>query len=188
MQLMSSVVIAALLAVSPSPSAFADTPPLTIELTTTWECPQADGTPLYTNKEKAGCHPMALKPLSVVPDLEHMPTIPQTVAAVRPYQVPSYMDPSQMDERPQAPDWARDWRARLTPGESVQEEVCALYSEWLHLIQRTRGGFFFGSDPSYGGDVTSRSRRGPSYSFFDNARYMALSKMFGTGFVPFGCP
>lgn len=186
--LFASIVIAAVLAVSPHPIVFADTPPLTTEPTTTWECLQADGIPLYTNKEIAGCHPMALKPLSVVPDLEHLPTSPHTVAAGRPYQVPSYREPYQNEERAQVPDWARDWRARLAPRESVQEEVCALYSEWLHLNQRTRGGFFYGSDPSYGGDVTSLSRRGPSYSFFHNTRYMTLSRMFGTGFVPFGCP
>lgn len=189
MRLMSlSLVIAAILVACASPVALADTPPATTEPITTWECPQTDGTSLYTNKEKPGCRPMALKPLSAVPDLEHMPTIPHPIAAGRPYQVPSYSDPSQSGDRQAVPDWARDWRARLAPGESVQEEVCTLYSEWLHLVQRTRGGFFYGSDPSYGGDLTGRNQRGPSYSFYDNARYMALSRMFGTGFVPVGCP
>ncbi len=189
MRLMSpSLVIAATLVASATPAALADTPPVTTEPITTWECAQADGTSLYTNKETAGCRPMALTPLSVVPDLDHMPTIPRTVAAGPRYQVPSYSDPSQSGDRQAVPDWARDWRARIAPGESIQEEVCTLYSEWLQLVQRTRGGFFYGSDPSYGGDLTGRNQRGPSYSFYDNTRYMALSRMFGTGFVPVGCP
>jgi hypothetical protein len=69
----------------------------------------------------------------------------------------------------------------------VHEEVCSLYSEWLTLVQKTRGGFFYGSDPSYGSDLSGRNQRGPSYSFYDNARYLALARMFGTGFVPVGC-
>ncbi|ALA60896.1 hypothetical protein [Nitrospira moscoviensis] len=169
-------------------SSFADTPPVPSEPTTTWECPQADGTSLYTNKEKAGCRAMVLKPLSVVPSLEHMPTIPRPVSAPPPYQMPaSPLGPSGAD-RQQVPDWARDWYARIAPSSSVQEEVCSLYSEWLHLVQKTRGGFFFGTDPNYGGDVTGRNQRGPSYSFYDNARYIALNRIFGTGFVPIGCP
>jgi len=55
------------------------------------------------------------------------------------------------------------------------------------LAQKTRGGLFYGSDPSYGGDVSGRNQRGPSFSFYDNARYVTLSRMFGTGFVPVGC-
>lgn len=183
-----SLFVAATLALTASPLAWADTPPEATEPTTTWECPQADGTALYTNKEIAGCRPMTLKPLSVVPNMEHMPLIPRTIAAGPHYQTPSYSDRSPGGSRQNVPDWARDWRARLAPGDSVQEEVCGLYSEWLSLAQKTRGGFFYGTDPSYGGDVTGRNQREPSYSFYDNARYMALSRMFGTGFVPVGCP
>lgn len=87
----------------------------------------------------------------------------------------------------QVPDWARDWYASNTSSGSVQAEVCSLYMEWMQLVQKTRGGMFFGSDPSYGGDVTGRTQRMPSYSFYDNSRYIALSRMFGTGFVPVGC-
>lgn len=182
-----SLFLAATLAFTASPSAWADNPPMAIEPTTTWECQQADGTALYTNKEKAGCRPMTLKPLSVVPNIEHMPVIPRTIAAGPHYQTPSYSDRSPGGTQQTVPDWARDWRAGLAPGDSVQEEVCLLYSEWLSLVQKTRGGFFYGTDPSYGGDVTGRNQRGPSYSFYDNARYMGLSRMFGTGFVPIGC-
>jgi hypothetical protein len=39
-----------------------------------WECPQEDGVTLYTNKERAGCQVMTLKPLSVFPDLSTMRT------------------------------------------------------------------------------------------------------------------
>ena len=38
------------------------------------ECPQADGTALYTNKDLPGCKLMTLKELSVVPSLDNMPT------------------------------------------------------------------------------------------------------------------
>lgn len=37
-----------------------------------WECPQEDGITLYTNKERAGCHAMTLKALSVFPDFATM--------------------------------------------------------------------------------------------------------------------
>lgn len=42
------------------------------ELDRMWECPQEDGVPLYTNKERAGCQAITLKPLSVFPDLSTM--------------------------------------------------------------------------------------------------------------------
>lgn len=178
---------AATLAVFSPLTSVADTPPVIAEPTTTWECPQADGTSLYTNKEKSGCRAMALKPLSVVPNLESMPTIPQPVSAGRHYQLPPYPGGMTGPDAHQVPDWARDWRASIAPSGSVQDEACGLYSEWMHLVQKTRGGFYFGSDPSYGGDVTGRNQRGASYSFYDNARYVALSRLFGTGFVPIGC-
>lgn len=156
--------------------------------TVTWQCPQTDGGSLYTNKERDGCHAMALKPLSVVPDLEHMPTTPRALTTGAPhYETSPYQDHSSgMIER-QAPDWARDWHAGVAPSGSVQQEVCSLYSEWMHLVQKTRGGFSFGSDLSYGGDITGRNQLGPSYSFYDNVRYITLSRLFGTGFVPVGC-
>ena len=154
----------------------------------TWDCHQADGSHLYTNKEKDGCSVLVLKPISVVPNLEHMPTASRTQTTVVP---PYEMSPSQ--DHPagvivaQAPDWARDWYGGIAPSGSIQQEVCSLYSEWMHLVQKTRGGFFFGSDPSYGGDITGRNQRGPSHSFYDNTRYIALSRLFGRGFVPVGC-
>jgi hypothetical protein len=67
-------------------------------------------------------------------------------------------------------------------------EVCSLYGEWLRLNEKTRGGMFFGTDPSYGADPTARNFRAPSFSFYDNARWVTLARMFGTGFVPIGCP
>ena len=158
------------------------------ELDTMWECSQEGGITLYTNKERAGCHAMTLKPLSVVPDVAPMPTIPRTTPdTVRPHdRRPSQDRPSQRPDRT-VPDWAKDWYASLAPSRSVQKEVCSLYSEWMQLVQKTRGGFFFGSDPSYGGDIMGRNQRGPSYSYHDNTRYLALSKLFGRGFVPVGC-
>jgi len=176
---------AAILAVASAASAFDDSSSANA---TTWECDQTDGTHLYTNKEKDGCSVLALKPISVVPDLEHMPTAPRTLTASAPhYEIPPYQDNSSGMGGRTVPDWARDWHAGIAPSGSVQQEACSLYSEWMHLVQKTRGGFYFGSDPSYGVDITGRNQRGPSYSFYDNARYIALSRLFGTGFVPVGC-
>lgn len=176
------------LAVLTSVPALADAPPPSAEPTSTWECPQADGSSVYTNKEKAGCRAMVLKPLSVVPSLDNMPIIPQPVAAPHYYEVPPYQDRGPGMVNRNVPDWARDWYANNTAAGSVQAEVCGMYMEYLQLAQKSRGGFWFGSDPSYGGDLSGRNQRGPSYSFYDNARWMALSRIFGTGFVPVGCP
>ena len=167
-----------------SAPAFADTP--VADPSRMWECPQADGSSVYTNKEKAGCRAMNLKPLSVVPSLDNMPTIPHTVAAPA-YDVPPYQNLGQGTVNRNVPDWAREWYANNAPSGSVHAEVCNMYMEYLQLAQKTRGGFWFGSDPSYGGDLSGRNQRGPSYSFYDNARWVALSRMFGTGFVPVGC-
>jgi hypothetical protein len=177
--------LAAMLAVFPVAPAFSDTQSGS---DMTWKCPQADGSLIYTNKEKTGCQAMALKPLSIVPDLENMPTAPRTSTTGEPrYEVPSYQERTSGVGGRQVPDWARDWYASNTSSGSVQAEVCTLYTEWMQLVQKTRGGFFYGTDPSYGGDITGRNQRGPSYSFYDNARYIALSRLFGTGFVPVGC-
>ena len=176
--------LAATLMAFPAWSALADAPP---EPTIMWECPQADGTSIYTNKEKAGCTAMVLKPLSIVPDLEQMPLIPRTNMTTAPQYAVPRQEPMSVTGSPAAPDWARDWYAKNMVTGSVQEEVCRLYGEWMHLVQQTRGGLFFGTDPSYGGDITGHNQWGASYSFYDKARFRALSRLFGTGFVPIGC-
>jgi len=155
-----------------------------------WSCPQPDGTMLYTNKDKAGCTLMTLKPLSVVPSLDNMQTYRPPTALTPLYEVPPYADRSAgigVGRGPAVPAWAQDWYASIASSGSVQPEVCSMYSEWLHLNQKTRGGFFFGSDSSYGGDLSQRNQRGPSFSFYDNTRYHTLGRIFGTGFVPVGC-
>ena len=155
------------------------------------ECPQADGSALYTNKDLPGCKLMTLKELSIVPSLDDMPTYRPTVAETSHHDIPPFQDRTQagMTVRGQTvPDWAKDWYASIAPSGSVQAEVCSMYGEWLHLVQKTRGGFFYGTDPSYGGDLSGRNQRGASYSFYDQARYMTLAKLFGPGFVPIGCP
>ena len=187
MRLMHRLLLAATLVVFTSVPTFADTPPPAAEPSETWECLQADGSSIYTNKEKSGCRAMMLKPLSLVPSLENMPTIPHAVAAPH-YDMPPYQDRGPGTTNRNVPDWAKDWYANNTSSGSVQAEVCGMYMEWLQLVQKTRGGFYFGSDPSYGGDPSGRNQRGASYSFYDNARYIALSRIFGTGFVPVGCP
>ena len=178
--------LAAMLTVFPVAPAFSDTGSGS---GMTWDCPQADGSSIYTNKERAGCRAMALKSLSVVPDLETMPTIPRTtIAGELQHQIPSYQERTSGTGGRQVPDWARDWHASNASSGSVQAEVCTLYMEWIQLVQKTRGGMFFGSDPSYGGDITGRNQRGASYSFYDNTRYVTLSDIFGRGFIPIGCP
>ena len=152
-----------------------------------WDCPQADGTSRYTNREGAGCHAMMIKPLSAVPGGATWTAMPPTVTTPARESAPTHGRVSARADR-QVPDWARDWHTSIAPSGSVQEEVCSLYSEWMHLVQKTRVGMFFGSDPSYGGDRSARNQRGPSYSFYDNTRYVALSKLFGRGFIPIGCP
>ena len=153
-----------------------------------WACSQADGSTVYTNKERAGCEALMLKSVSVVPDITLMPTIPRTMTEAIP-PVDARRSPGRVPPlgHRSVPDWARDWYSSIAPSGSVQEEVCSLYSEWMHLVQKTRGGLFFGSDPSYGGDLTGRNQRGASYSYFDNTRYLTLSRLFGRGFVPVGC-
>jgi hypothetical protein len=155
------------------------------------ECLQADGSALYTNKDVPGCKLMTLKELSVVPSLDDMPTYRPTVATAPHYDIPPYPNRDQTGTTgggQTIPDWGKDWYAGIALSGSVRAEVCSLYGEWLHLVQKTRGGFFYGTDPSYGGDLSGRNQRGASYSFYDNARYITLAKLFGPGFVPIGCP
>ena len=190
MQLAQVFVIASAILTLTSTPAFSDTTiasdPLQMR-----QCPQADGSTLYTNKDLPGCTMMTLKPLSVVPSLDDMPTYRPTVAMAPHYDIPPYSDHNQTGMTgggQTVPDWAKDWHASVASTGSVQAEVCAKYGEWLHLTEKTRGGFFYGADPSYGGDLSGRNQRGASYSFYDNARYVTLSKLFGQGFVPIGCP
>ena len=171
--------LVALTAASP---AYSDAPPPS-EPTHTWECPQADGTSVYTNKEKPGCRAMTLKALSVVPSLDNMPLIPRSIGNL-PHRNPNAQEYGPGSGAQSVPDWAKDWQASAS---GSRGDICGMYWEWVRLNEKTRGGFFFGSDPSYGGDPTGQNQRGASYSFYDNARYIALNRMFGTGFIPVGC-
>lgn len=178
-QMLSVMALVAFTAVVPAHS---DTPP-PAEPSETWECPQADGSSVYTNKEKPGCRAMTLKPLSVVPSLDNMPLIPRSIGNP-PYHNPNAQEYGPASGTQHVPDWGRDWHASAA---GSRGDVCAMYWEWVRLNEKTRGGVFFGSDPSYGGDPTGRNQRGGSYSFYDNARYIALKRIFGTGFIPVGC-
>ena len=190
------LLIAATTLVLSSTSVFADTPSASFDPLLMRECPQANGDTLYTNKDLPGCTLMTLKELSVVPSLDDMPTYRPTVAVAPQYNIPQYNIPQYPDrnqtgmtgEGQTVPDWAKDWHASIASSGSVQAEVCSKYGEWLHLNEKTRGGFFYGTDPSYGGDLSGRNQRGASYSFEDRARYGALSSIFGRGFIPIGCP
>lgn len=177
--MLSVVALLALVSVNP---ALADTP-TPVEPSETWECPQADGTSVYTNKEKPGCRAVTLRPLSVIPSLDNMPLIPRAIG-MPPSYAPALPEHGPAGGAQNVPDWARDWHASTT---GSQGDICGMYWEWVRLAEKTRGGFFFGADPSYGGDLTGRNQRGPSYSFYDNARYLALSRIFGAGFIPVGC-
>lgn len=160
-----------------------------------WECPGPDGTSLYTNKERPGCQPKELRPLSIVPSIPDSGILSTSGdATIHHYDDPyradafSYDTPvGAMRNMKSVPDWANDWRSSTTLAGSVQGEVCTMYGEWIRLNEKSRGGVFFGTDPSYGSDPTTRTFRAPSYSFYDNARWVTLSRMFGTGFVPIGC-
>jgi len=178
-QVLSIVTLVALTAVSP---ALSDTPPPT-EPSGMWECPQADGTSVYTNKEKPGCRVMTLKSLSVTPSLDNMPLIPRTIGNP-PYHAPNSQEYGPASGTQPVPDWAKDRQVSIVGNRG---DICGMYWEWVRLNEKTRGGLFFGSDPSYGGDPTGQNQRGPSYSFYDNARYMALNRIFATGFTPVGC-
>jgi hypothetical protein len=164
--------------------------PSTVEM---WECPSPDGTMLYTNKERPGCQPKALSPLSISPSLPDILSPPTTTAdsTYRPNSGPKdflYDTPiGALRNSTQIPDWGRNWYAGISAGGSVQADICGMYMEWIQLTQKSRGGIFFGTDPSYGGDPTARNWYGPSYSYYDNARYMTLSRIFGAGFIPIGC-
>ena len=184
------LMIAATIFTLSSTSAFSDTT-IASDPFLMRECPQADGSALYTNKDLPGCKLMTLKELSIVPSLDDMPTYRPSPATAPRYDISPSQDRTQagMIGRGQTvPDWAKDWYASIAPSGSIQAEVCSMYGEWLHLVQKTRGGFFYGTDPSYGGDLSGRNQRGASYSFYDQARYMSLAKLFGPGFVPIGCP
>jgi len=184
------LMIAATFLTLSSTSAFSDTT-IAFDPFVMRECPQADGTALYTNKDLPGCKLMTLKELSVVPSLDDMPTYRPNVATAPHYDIPPYPGRNQTGVTgggQTVPDWAKEWHASITSSESVQAEACSMYGEWLHLNEKTRGGSFFGSDPSYGGDPSGRNRRGASYGFEDNARYVTLSKIFGRGYIPIGCP
>lgn len=178
--------LAASLLLTPSVHAIESSP---VEM---WECPGPEGTILYTNKERPDCQPKALKALSIVPSLSDMPLNASSGSSI--YQPAprgkdfSYDTPiGALRNLSQIPESGRDWYAGNTAGGSVQGEVCSMYMEWIHLNQNSRGGFFFGTDPSYGGNPTTRNWYGPSYSFYDNARYVTLSRIFGAGFIPIGC-
>ena len=178
--------LAASLTLTPSVQAVESSP---VEM---WECPGPEGTTLYTNKERPDCQPKALKALSIVPSLPDLPLAPspggstyQPAPRVNDY---SYDTPiGALRNLSQIPESGRDWYAGNTAGGSVQGEVCGMYMEWIHLTQNSRGGLFFGTDPSYGGNPTARNWYAPSYSFYDNARYITLSRIFGAGFIPIGC-
>jgi hypothetical protein len=183
--------VAAAALVMAAPQTFAETTEtVKFDPARMWECTQADGSSIYTNKERAGCKLMVLRELSVVPSLDQMPTYRSPYAAAPSSDMPYSMErtPAGTAMRGQVPGWAQDWHSSIAwSGGSVQTEVCSLYGEWINLVQKTRGGFYYGTDPSYGGDLTGRNQRGASFSFYDNARYHALSRIFGTGFVPVGC-
>jgi hypothetical protein len=185
MKLRDMVSTVVFLALAALPPVFADASTTPAEPSETWECPQADGTSVYTNKEKTGCRAMPLKSLSVVPSLDNMPLIPRHIGVPSPsVHIPGYSDYPTGAHAQHVPDWAKDWYASTT---GSRGDICGMYWEWIRLNEKTRGGLFFGSDPSYGGDTTGRNQRGPSYSFYDNARYIALNRIFGTGFIPVGC-
>ncbi len=181
-----TVSMLALLGTTPVPT-FADEP-LPADPMGMWECPQAGDVPLYTNRERPGCRKMELKPLSTVPSPTDLPALRQQPTLMVPeIERPGVVLPPSSTHSRNVPDWAKGWYASNTTDASVQTDVCALYSEWLQLIQRTQGGFWFGSSSSYGSDPSGRNYDSRGDSMWDNRRYLALTRIFGAGFVPIGC-
>lgn len=74
------------------------------------ECPQADGTPMYTNLDVPGCTLMTLKELSVVPSLDNMPIYRPTIPAA---PTPRNINHDQ-EERQTKDNWGYPRRS-LTP-------------------------------------------------------------------------
>lgn len=154
-----------------------------------WECPIENGPTLYTNREQTGCRKMELKPLSSVPSMSESPARAPRLHNGTPstgHELLPHGEGAPPAHSRAVPDWGKDWYAANSSDASVQSEVCSLYSEWLQLIQRTRGGFYFGSDPAYGADPSGRNFTHTN-GFWDNARYVTLANIFGRGFVPIGC-
>lgn len=181
-----TVSILALLGATTAPT-FADEP-LPPDPMGMWECPQAGDAPLYTNRERPGCRKMELKPLSIVPSPTDLPALRQQPTLMVPeIERPAVVLPPSPTHSRNVPDWAKGWYASNTTDASVQTDVCSLYSEWLQLIQRTQGGFWFGSSSSYGSDPSGRNYDIRGDSMWDNRRYLALTRIFGAGFVPIGC-
>lgn len=154
---------------------------------TTWKCPEADGSFMYTNKERVGCEAMDLKPLSVVPDLVNMPTIPRTQS----------MRIHNLTCLPLAivSQWGRDgkfrnghvtgMRAIHLPAQSRRKSAPCI---WNGCTLCRRPGVGCSLVPIHPmGRYYWEESAGASHSFYDNARYIALSRLFGTGFVPVGC-
>src|SRR4030095_14540422 len=162
-----SLVAAATLITAATP-AFSGTETEKFDPARMWECPQADGSSIYTNKERAGCKLMALRELSVVPSLDNMPTYRSPYLETPHSDGRHSMDRGHdmMGGRSQTvPGWGQEWHSSIAySGGSIQQEVCSLYGEWINLVQKTRGGFFFGTDPSYGGDLKGRTQRGERFS------------------------
>src|SRR5438093_11366453 len=83
------LLIAATILTLSSTSAFSDTT-IAFDPLLMRECPQADGSTLYTNKDLPGCKLMTLKELSVVPSLDDMPTYRPPLATPPPSDILPY--------------------------------------------------------------------------------------------------
>src|SRR5712691_124883 len=119
------LMIAATILILSSTSAFSDTT-IAFDPLVMRECPQADGSTLYTNKDLPGCKLMTLKELSVVPSLDDMPTYRPTLATAPHYDIPPYLDRNQTGMTVgghTVPDWDKDWHASIVSSGSVQAEV-----------------------------------------------------------------
>ena len=115
------------------------------------ECPQADGTALYTNKDLPGCKLMTLKELSVVPSLDNMPTYRPTVAATPHYDIPPYQDRNQAlmtrarGARTDATQWPDAIRGSVDvvvpfygPRASLERLVGELHRDGVGAVHRRR--------------------------------------------------
>jgi hypothetical protein len=102
-------------------------------------CTGTDGTVTFTNRDKPTCPVVALPGLTVAPTRSYL-TLAQPA----------------------------DVSIKNTETETVNDQMCTLYKEWMALTSRTLGGF-------------------DHNTVLDTQRRMVLVQLFGGGFAPTSC-
>ncbi len=83
------------------------------------------------------------------------------------------------------PDWAKDWHASVASSGPFKLKSAPCMENGSTSFRIVAGSF---TEQTLRMAETFREEiSGVDYSFYDNARYITLSKHFGPGFVPIGC-